>query len=213
MTYFPIFLNLKNREVLVIGGADVAFRKFKKLQISDAKITLISEHFVDAFNPFKKKRNITFITKTISTKDILSSTFLVISTLGDNKTNQQLKTKAHQKNILFNQVTLDTDNDFILPATHTQGKLQISISTSGVSPLLAKKIREKLKKQYGIEYSIFLNYLDLFRKKVIANNTIKSRLEIFKKMTAFSFLRLIKNNKQVIAKEQLFKLSKETDLK
>jgi precorrin-2 dehydrogenase/sirohydrochlorin ferrochelatase len=70
--------------------------------------------------------------------------------------------------MLINAVDQPVDCNFIVPSIVNRGDLLIAISTSGKSPALAKKIRERLETQFGNEYRIFLNLMSRLRKEILS---------------------------------------------
>ena len=59
------------------------------------------------------------------------------------------------------------ESDFILPAVVNQGKLSITVSTSGASPILAKKIKQEIADQFGPEYKEYVDFLYSCRKRIL----------------------------------------------
>jgi len=194
MKYYPIFLNIKNKECLLIGGGNIGYRKAKNLLKYDVKLTVISDKICDKFDKLKKNK-LTFIKRKFEEKDIIKKYFLIFSAISNKSVNNKIYDLANKLNIPVN-ISDSLDNcSFIMPAIVNRDPLQIAISTSGTSPLFAKEIKNELFNIYGKEYSYFLKYMNKFRKKIIENYNNKDRIKIFKNMINSDSLNLLKNNK------------------
>ena len=93
--------------------------------------------------------------------------FLVIGATNDEKLNRQISKDAAQSGILCNIADRPEACNFILPSVVRRGDLVITISTSGQSPALAKRLRRKLEAQFGEEYADFLLLMGAIRKKLL----------------------------------------------
>ena len=79
--------------------------------------------------------------------------------------------------------------DFIVPSVVSRGALRIAISTSGVSPALARRIREELEKRYGRRYGDFLGLMEKGRERIIKEvPRSEERRRVFEALTAEGFL-------------------------
>jgi len=97
----------------------------------------------------------------------LDGAFLVIAATDDMDLNHQISKAAENRGILVNAVDQPKDCSFIVPAIVNRGDLLIAISTSGKSPALAKKIRQRLSNQFGDEYAEFLNLMGRLRRHIL----------------------------------------------
>jgi precorrin-2 dehydrogenase/sirohydrochlorin ferrochelatase len=94
--------------------------------------------------------------------------FLVIGATDDEMLNRQISEEAEQIGILCNIADRPEACNFILPSVVQRGDLVITISTSGQSPALAKRLRRKLEAQFGEEYADFLLLMGAIRKKLLS---------------------------------------------
>ncbi|MEW6607740.1 MAG: bifunctional precorrin-2 dehydrogenase/sirohydrochlorin ferrochelatase [bacterium] len=164
MTYYPICLNLKNKKCLVVGGGKVALRKVKSLVEAQAKVTVISPKFSTLFKELENK--ITCLKEKYNSNHIKKDTFLVIAATNDKQFNAKIARDANKLNLLINVVDSPEMCNFIVPAIMVRGDLIISVSTSGKSPALARKIKEDLEIIYGTEYEALVDSLAKLRNKV-----------------------------------------------
>jgi precorrin-2 dehydrogenase/sirohydrochlorin ferrochelatase len=167
MKYYPVHLDIKNRNCLVVGGGAVGTRKINTLLACGARVTVVSP---DPAQPLKKmaaEGSITLKERAYRTVD-LKDMFLVIGATDDEKLNRQISEEAEQIGILCNIADRPEACNFILPSVVQRGDLVITISTSGQSPALAKRLRRKLEAQFGEEYADFLLLMGAIRKKLLS---------------------------------------------
>lgn len=164
VVYYPAFLNLKDKLVLLFGGGDVALRKAHSLQKSGARLKVISREFSDRFIQFARRNRIKLRRATaipISLKGI----FLVIAASSDWKFNQEIFRRCTRAGVLVNVVDDPEHSSFIVPSVLRRGRLQIAISTGGASPYLAKLLRQKLSAQLGSPFEQLVEKLARDRQK------------------------------------------------
>lgn len=165
LDYYPIYLNLMDKKAVMIGGGKVAERKVKGLIEAKADITIVSPELTEKLHHYYLQGTITWKKKTFSADDILDA-FLIITAVNDAKVSLAVK-KAANPNQLLNLADHPEESNFILPSVYKQGKLNISISTSGASPILAKKIKQNLSNLYGPEYKEYVDFLYKCRKWIL----------------------------------------------
>ncbi len=167
MKYYPIHLDVKNRNCLVVGGGAVGNRKVNTLLICGARVTVVSLDPTPQLKKLAAERSIILIERAYRSAD-LKGMFLVIGATDDEKLNRQISKDAEQIGILCNIADRPEACNFILPSIVQRGDLVITISTSGQSPALAKHIRRKMEAQFGGEYADFLLLMGAIRKKLLS---------------------------------------------
>jgi precorrin-2 dehydrogenase/sirohydrochlorin ferrochelatase len=194
--YYPIFINLKGRSCLVVGGGKVAERKVKRLMECKANITVVSPDITEVLNGYSVKKKIEHFKRCFMESD-LEDQFLVIGATNDPSINEKVSNEARKKKILVNIADSSDLCDFILPSLIKRGDLQIAISTEGKSPALAAKIKEELSELYGREYEEFLNLLCGFRKRVLKEikDPVK-RKRVFRSLVESDIITSLKANRQ-----------------
>ncbi|MEW6097504.1 MAG: bifunctional precorrin-2 dehydrogenase/sirohydrochlorin ferrochelatase [bacterium] len=204
--YYPICLDLKDKKCVVVGGGEIALRKVKSLVEAQAKVVVISPEIISSFKELLKKNKITYLKQEYKSKHIKNDTFLVIVATDDKQLNAKIANDAGKLNLLINVVDAPSLGNFILPATFHRGKLIISVSTSGQSPALAKKIKEDLLNIYGVEYEILVDLLGNLRTKVHAKYKNKEDRKVFwEKLVNSDLIEYIRNNKEEEIKRYLSK--------
>ena len=163
--YYPIFLNLKGRYVLLFGGGSVALRKAKLFLKTGAVLTIVSKDFSESFQTFAKAHSLG-LKRGYALGGSLRKFSLVVSATSDTGFNRKIYQKCLKENIFVNVVDNPQHSTFIVPSSLKRGPLEIAISTGGASPLLAKLIRKMLGRQFGSEYRNMVLWLQKERKKV-----------------------------------------------
>lgn len=140
---YPIFIKLKNKTCIVIGGGVIASRKVQALLDAEADVTVISPELSELMKPFIQERKIKFINRGFQKGD-LADAFLVIAATDDPDVNRQVWEEANERNILVNVVDVPDRCNFYVPSVIRQGDLAVAISTNGKAPYLSKRLRQRL---------------------------------------------------------------------
>lgn len=164
MKYYPVQLDIRNRNCLVVGGGDVGNRKAKGLLGCGATVTVVSPRVCESLRKLADKGTIRWKPRAYRSSD-LENVFIVIGATDDEALNLSIYTDASARNVLCNIVDRPEVCNFILPAVVHRGDLVITVSTSGKSPAYARRLREELEKRYGVEQEVFLRLMGEVRKK------------------------------------------------
>ena len=140
MEYYPIFMDIKGKPCVVIGGGRVAERKVLSLLNAGAKVCVVSPRLTDGIKKLVRERRVKVIKRAYKQGDI-DSAFLAYSATDKREINREIFKEAKGKGILLNVVDVPDMCNFIVPSVVERGDLLIAISTSGKSPALAKRIR------------------------------------------------------------------------
>jgi precorrin-2 dehydrogenase/sirohydrochlorin ferrochelatase len=167
MRYYPIHLDIQNRNCLVVGGGSVGTRKVKTLLECGAKVTVVSPEISDRLQNLAESARLTLKARPYRTEDI-EGMFLVIGASDDETLNRQISSDAESRNTLCNIADRPEKCNFILPSILRREDLVITISTSGKSPALAKKLRKNLERRIGSEYGDFLKLMGAIRSKLLS---------------------------------------------
>jgi precorrin-2 dehydrogenase len=167
MRYYPINLDIQNRNCLVVGGGAVASRKVAMLLTCGAQVTVVSPETTGTLQSMLNSGRITLIKRPYRTSD-LEGMFLVIGATDNRILNRQIHMDAEKSGRLCNIADQPDLCNFILPSIVNRGDLILAISTSGKSPAFAKKLRKDLEKIYGDEYDLFLQLMGAIREKLLS---------------------------------------------
>ena len=143
MENFPIFLNLKKKSVLVVGGGDIALRKIKLLIKVKPKIKIIAKQFCEELEDLAKSNSIELIKKSFAESDIDNPTIIVAAT-NSIKLNKSISLIAKKKHILINVVDQPNLCTFTMGSIVERDSLVIAISSAGKAPVLVRNLREKI---------------------------------------------------------------------
>lgn len=151
-SYYPVFLNIRGRRCVVVGGGQVALRKVRTLLEHGANIEVISPELCSGLNKLAENGEISVLRKHYQTGD-LQGALLAIAATDNNDVNLEVVKEARNRGVLVNVVDSANNSDFVLPSYLNRGDVTIAVSTSGRSPSLARKIRARLEKEFGNEYA------------------------------------------------------------
>ncbi|MFN7065592.1 MAG: bifunctional precorrin-2 dehydrogenase/sirohydrochlorin ferrochelatase [Aquificaceae bacterium] len=165
MPYFPVFLDLKGKEVVVAGGGPVAERKVKKLLPFEPNIKVIAPRVTDGIKELNRKEKIRLILRRVRLSDIKGA-FLVIAALDDLKLQKRLYEYCKKKGILCNTVDNIEYCSFIFPALVVKDDVVIGISTSGKVPALSRALREYIERSLPKNIEEIAFRLDRLRKSL-----------------------------------------------
>jgi len=167
MRYFPIQLDIRGRRCLVVGGGRVGTRKAQSLLSCGGRVTVVSPEVTDVLRDLATRSGLSLLQREYDSLD-LQGMFLVMGATDDEALNRRIRSDAERQEILCNIADRPEQCDFILPAVVQRGDLVITVSTSGRSPALAKKLRKDLQAQFGDEYTVFLDLMGAIRKRLLA---------------------------------------------
>lgn len=195
MKYYPINLDINNRNCLVVGGGAVGTRKVKMLVKCGANVTVVSKEFEDKLLSFTDDHPVVIKKRPYQVSD-LDGIFLVIGATSNNQLNRQVSSDAQKRNMLCNIADVPDACNFILPSIISRGDLLIAISTSGKSPAFSKKLRKNLEKEFGEEYSEFLKLMGAIRKKLLSEaHEPEAHKPLFEALINSELIDLIKEEK------------------
>ncbi len=143
--FYPAHINLQNRNCLVVGGGTVAERKVVSMLICGAHVTVISPDATELIAFLSDTGQIRWHKRQLK-EDDTRGYFLISAATDDTSINTAVFTEAHDKyrTRLVNVVDVIPQCTFAAASVVTDGKIVISISTSGKSPATSRRIREHL---------------------------------------------------------------------
>ncbi|MEF2507360.1 NAD(P)-dependent oxidoreductase [Vibrio mimicus] len=158
MRYFPLFLDLTNKPVLVVGGGEVACRKIDALLRADAKVTVISPQVAPALQSWINEGKCHWIQHFYSSHWLDKRYVQVWATTDNPELNHQVHKDAKEQGILVNVVDDQPFCDFITPSMIERGRIQLAISSGGASPVLIRNIRETLEAVLAQNLSLLADF-------------------------------------------------------
>lgn len=165
MQYFPVFLRLSDRQVLVVGGGDVACRKVDLLLRAKANITVISKDLHPHLAAYVDAERIRYIHKHYEQSD-LDGFDQIWATTDQRDVNHQIYTDATARGLWLNTVDDPQYCHFITPSMVDRSPIQIAISSGGASPVLVRYIRENLETILPQNLSLLAEFAGKQRQRV-----------------------------------------------
>lgn len=191
MSYYPIFLELEGKTVLVVGGGNVAQRKVETLIEYGAAVNIVSKQLTTGLRELVDAGGIRQIGEAFLEQH-LDGAFMVYAATDDNQLNREISQSARKRGVIINAVDQPGDCDFIVPSIVRKGDLSIAVSTSGKSPALARHIRKQLDLQFGNEYQKFLTLMGCLREEIFSLNfSQKENSRIFHKVVDSDILKAL----------------------
>lgn len=198
--YYPIYIDLEDKPVLVVGGGTVALRKVTTLLQYGALVRIVSPKLVPELHDLVDDNKCQWMTKEYSIEDI-GDALLVFSCTEKEDVNFKVAQDAKALKRLINAVDDPKNCTFIVPSIMKKGDLTIAVSTGGSSPMAARLIRQELEEIYGDEMTIYLELLHSWRKQVKQYLPMDKRQDFWNRVTNGEVLGLIKQGQLEQAKE------------
>jgi precorrin-2 dehydrogenase/sirohydrochlorin ferrochelatase len=206
MRYYPVNLDIRNRNCLVVGGGDVGTRKVMTLLDCGAMVVVVSPAVTEKIEELSNKGLIKLERRGFKPTD-LDQMFLVIGATDNPELNRQIHTGAERLGMLCNIADRPEVCNFILPAIVNRGDLIIAISTSGKSPAFAKKMRKDLEKKFGTEYAEFLTLMGGIRTKLLSeDHEPEAHKHVFENLIKRDLVTLIKHRDIAAINSLLFEI-------
>jgi precorrin-2 dehydrogenase/sirohydrochlorin ferrochelatase len=168
MQTYPIFAIVADKPCLVVGGGAVGERKVKDLRAAGARVTVVSRNLTPVLARLAAEGEIRYLEEDFAAQH-LKGMFLVMGATDDPGVNAQVSAAAQARGIWVNIADAPELCTFIVPAQVRRGDLLVVISTGGASPALARKLRQELEQQFGLEYRPYLALLKEVRAWVLAH--------------------------------------------
>ncbi|NPB05380.1 MAG: bifunctional precorrin-2 dehydrogenase/sirohydrochlorin ferrochelatase [Aquificae bacterium] len=143
MALFPLFVDLKDKEVLVVGGGPVALRKVESLLPFGAKVTVVAPRTVPELKKLQKEGKIRLKRRRFLTGD-LRGKFMVVVAADDEKLQRRIFALCEKRGIWCNSVDRVDYCNFVFPALVKRGELVVGLTTSGRAPALSSLLRREL---------------------------------------------------------------------
>ncbi|NPA27896.1 MAG: bifunctional precorrin-2 dehydrogenase/sirohydrochlorin ferrochelatase [Epsilonproteobacteria bacterium] len=188
MSYFPIYLNLEGKEILIVGGGNIALEKLQKLLPFTKNITIIAKEVKYDIYILIKENCLTYYQRPYHEGDIDRFDIVVVAT-DDINLQKSIFLESRGKHILVNSVDNIKYCDFIFPSIIKRENLTITISTNGASPAFSKELRLFLENLLPSSIDDFLSKLKELRDKLPKG---KERMQHFEKMVKSYFKENIK---------------------
>ncbi|WP_179885021.1 bifunctional precorrin-2 dehydrogenase/sirohydrochlorin ferrochelatase [Bacillus sp. AFS015802] len=164
----PVMIDVSGKQVTIVGGGRVAFRKLSVFYEQGARITVISPEIVDEIKVLHEENKISWIKREVGREDVRNA-FIVIAATNKRWVNEQVKRYSEENQLLC--VVDDGDCGNMQMVSFTQkGTFTIAVSTGGASPFLAKKLTNQLSQPFDDSFIEKLAIISSERKDIKASD-------------------------------------------
>jgi len=165
MNYFPLLMNIDYKKVVVVGGGHVARQKVEALMPTNALVTVISPSVTEKLYHYIKEGHVTWKEKDFDPAD-LDDAALIFAVTNEEEVNTAVE-EATQHWQLLSRADAKGRVDFINPAVVRRGDLVLTVSTSGASPGLTRKVKSDLEEQFEGHYAQYVSFLKEARQLIL----------------------------------------------
>ena len=201
--YYPIYIDIENRDVVIIGGGNVCARKAETMMKYGARVTVVSPEFTEEIEGWAKEGCLKLRRKKYDHGDLEGANIVIAST-DDQTVNEEIAHDCRARKIPVNVVDVTPLCEFIIPAIVESGSIQIAVSTGGKSPAIARTLKEDLQRFIGPEYAEVNDVLATLRDGAkAALPTDVDRKRFFDGIIAAGVLDLLRSGKRTEAYETI----------
>ena len=163
--YYPVYLNLKDRRCVVVGGGTIAQDKIIKLLESGAVVSVVSPDATPVIQSLADEGRLEWARREYCPGDLCGA-FMGIAATNRRDVNRCIFEEAEEHGILLNVVDDPVLCSFIAPAIVKRGQVTLAVSTGGASPALARKLRESLENSPALQWSDLAPVLSRVRREI-----------------------------------------------
>lgn len=167
MDYFPIFLKLKQRPCLVVGGGEVALRKVRLLLSAGAQVTVVAPVLVPELAQLAQAGRVQYRPEVFEKTQVCNHV-LVIAATDDRAVNHAVFEAGEALNVPVNVVDDPEHSSYITPSIIDRSPMVIAVSTGGAAPVLARLIRARLESLIPARFGRLAGFATRFRDQVKA---------------------------------------------
>ena len=180
MAYFPAFLQLESKRILLVGGGAIALEKLEKLLDFSKEITIIASEISEEIVRTAKDHCLTLLQRPYHKGDISGFDIVIVAT-DTIDLHKAIFEESRNSRILVNSVDDTRYCDFIFPSYIKRGDLTIAFSTSGASPAFAKHIRRYFQELIPENVDEFLEKMKQLRKELPKGKERMKKFDIMAK--------------------------------
>ena len=142
--YYPVFLDLRGRRVVVIGGGAMGEEKVTRLLPYGAKVVVVSPDVTDEVSELADDGKIEWVRRPYRRGDLDGAFIAIVADTSDDAVNQAVSEEARERNVPLNVADVTDLCTWITPSVARRGEVIVATSTGGASPALARRFREIL---------------------------------------------------------------------
>lgn len=180
---YPIFLEVRGRLCLVVGGGAVAERKVRALLEQGATVRVVGPTLTPALAAKVAAGHVAHRNRPFAPAD-LTGAFLAFAATDDPAVNAAVAAAAEAARVPVNVADDPSRSTFLVPSTFQRGEVTVAVSTGGASPALAKRLRAELEEKVGEEYAALARLLGEARREVLRRvPDPRRRQDLFTRLT------------------------------
>lgn len=164
MDYLPVFLDIKDKKCLVIGGKEEAFVKTALLLRAGARVVVVAQSLSSALNELREKSKIEHKPDDFAASDLEHCKLVIVATEHADL-RKKVSLAAQNLNVPVNVVDVPELCSFMMPSIVDRSPLIAAISTGGTSPTLARILRSRLEAMLPQSYGSLATLVGVFREK------------------------------------------------
>lgn len=165
MRLYPLFADLKDRSVLVVGGGHVAERKIRMLLDSGAVVHVVAERLSPWLREQARDGRLSHRALTFCPQQ-LDGVWLVIAATDDGALHRRIADAAAQRQLWINVVDDAALSSFQVPAVIDRSPLLVAISSAGSAPMLARSVRERIERLLAPTLGTLAGLLEQWRERI-----------------------------------------------
>jgi siroheme synthase-like protein len=160
--YYPLFFDIEDRLCVVIGGGNVAQRKVRALLAAHARVRVISPEATAGLLRLARSGGIELIGRQYRNGD-LKGAVLAFAATDNSALHDRIRQDARSAGVPLNVADAPELCDFIVPSMVRKGPITIAIATSGLLPMLSKKLRKEIVGKLSSDFVSYARKLAAFR--------------------------------------------------
>jgi siroheme synthase-like protein len=204
--HYPVFLDLRGRRCVVVGGGALAEGKVAHLLEAGAEAVVVSAEVTERIRRWAEEGRLTWVARPYRWGD-LDGAWLGISAPEDRATNVAVSEEAKTRRVWLNAVDDPPHCSAIAPAVYRQGDLVVAVSTSGKAPALAVRLRDRFAAQLGPEYGEFLELVGEVRGEIARRvPAFRERAALWYRIVDSEILDLLRGGDWKAARARLWEL-------
>lgn len=199
MPHYPVYLDLRGRSAVVVGGCAMAEEKARGLMTVEARVSVVAPEVTPGITGLAASGELRHLARNYRTGD-LDGVFLAIVTAPSPALRELVWLEARRRNVLLNTVDDVPRCNFIAPAVVRRGDLAVAISTGGKAPALAVRLRQRLEGELGPEHARFLDLAGRVRAPLAKRHPdLALRRELWYRLVDSDVLELLRDGEEEAA--------------
>lgn len=200
MRYYPVYLDLQDRQCVVIGGGHLAEEKVRGLLAARAAVTVVSSEAGEEIREAAGAGRIAWMPRGYQPGDLVGATLAFVAGQ-DAATVDAVWREGAERGVLINTIDDVPHCGFIAPSIVRRGDLTVAISTSGKAPALAVRLRQQLEGMLGDEHARFLEMAGTIRQPLAERcPDFAARRELWYRLVDSDVLDLLRGGDEATAR-------------